>query len=61
MRKVDSLAFLATATAVLLVNAVLAVAIGCSFYLLNYLYQRLKKPFPLETESSVSSASPLRG
>jgi SulP family sulfate permease len=61
MRKVDSLAFLSTATAVLLVNAVLAVAIGCSFYLLNYLYQRLKKPFPLETESSVSRVSPSRG
>ena len=37
MRKVDALAFLSTAAAVLLVNAVLAVAIGCSFYLLQQL------------------------
>jgi SulP family sulfate permease len=41
MRRVDALAFLATAAAVLLVNAVLAVAIGCSFYLLRYVYHRL--------------------
>ena len=36
MRPVDSAAFLATAVAVLMVNAVLAVAIGCSFYLVRY-------------------------
>ncbi len=48
MRKVDALAFLSTAIAVLLVNAVLAVAIGCSFYLLNYFYQRLQTPLQLQ-------------
>jgi len=48
MRKVDALAFLSTAIAVLLVNAVLAVAIGCSFYLLNYFYQRLHTPLQLQ-------------
>ena len=37
MRKVDALAFLSTAAAVVMVNAVLAVAIGCSFYLLQQL------------------------
>ena len=58
MRKVDALAFLSTAAAVLVVNAVLAVAIGCFFYLLHYFYARLKRPVPLgspvQAESSVS-------
>jgi SulP family sulfate permease len=36
MRPVDAAAFLSTAVAVLMVNAVLAVAIGCSFYLARY-------------------------
>jgi len=40
MRRVDALAFLCTAAAVLVVNAVLAVAIGCSMYLLRYVYHR---------------------
>ncbi len=40
MRRVDALAFLSTATAVLMVNAVLAVGIGCSLYLMRYLYHR---------------------
>jgi SulP family sulfate permease len=40
MRRVDASAFLATAIAVLVVNAVLAVAIGCSLYLLRYVYSR---------------------
>jgi sulfate permease, SulP family len=51
MRKVDALAFLSTAAAVLVVNAVLAVAIGCSFYLLHYLYQRLNKSFQVVPQS----------
>lgn len=46
MRRVDAAAFLATATAVLVVNAVLAVAIGCSFYLAKYLYLRVYKHVP---------------
>ena len=41
MRKVDVAAFLSTAIAVLVVNSILAVAIGCSFYVLRYLYIRL--------------------
>jgi SulP family sulfate permease len=41
MRRVDALAFLFTALAVLVVNAVLAVGIGWSLYLLRDLYQRL--------------------
>ena len=41
MNKVDALGFLSTAAATLVVNAVLAVAIGCSFYVLRYLYRRL--------------------
>ena len=36
MRRVDALAFLSTAAAVLVVNAVLAVGIGCSLYLARY-------------------------
>lgn len=44
MRKVDVAAFLGTAIAVLVVNAVLAVAIGCSFYVFRYFYMRLHRP-----------------
>jgi SulP family sulfate permease len=40
MRRVDAAAFLTTAVAVLVVNAVLAVAIGCSLYAVRYLYCR---------------------
>jgi SulP family sulfate permease len=36
MRRIDALAFLTTAIAVLVVNAVLAVAIGCSFYAVRW-------------------------
>lgn len=44
MRRVDAVAFLSTACAVLLVNAVLAVAIGCSFYVARYLYVKFIYP-----------------
>ncbi len=40
MGRVDAAAFLTTAAAVLVVNAVLAVAIGCSLYAARYVYQR---------------------
>jgi sulfate permease, SulP family len=40
MRRVDAAAFLSTAVAVLVVNAVLAVALGCSFYMVRYVYRR---------------------
>jgi hypothetical protein len=43
MSRVNALAFLSTATAVLIVNAVFAVGIGCSFYLFRYLYYRLSQ------------------
>ncbi|MEO8661904.1 MAG: SulP family inorganic anion transporter [Bryobacteraceae bacterium] len=45
MRRTDALAFLSTALAVLMVNAVVAVAIGCSFYALRWLYLRIR-PMP---------------
>jgi hypothetical protein len=41
MSRVDAVAFLATALAVLCVNAVLAVAIGCSFYAAKWILLRL--------------------
>jgi SulP family sulfate permease len=40
MGRVDALAFLITATSVLVVNAVLAVAIGCSLYIIRFMLQR---------------------
>jgi len=46
MRRVDAVAFLFTAVAVLVVNAVLAVAVGCSFYAARYLYYRWIRPVP---------------
>ena len=48
MRRVDALAFLFTAVAVLVVNAILAVAVGCSFYLVRYVYCRFLKAAPEE-------------
>jgi SulP family sulfate permease len=43
MRRTDALAFLFTAVAVLVVNAVLAVAIGCFFYAVRYLYRNWRR------------------
>ncbi len=40
MRRLDAAAFLVTAAGVLVVNAVAAVLVGCSLYLLRYLYVR---------------------
>ena len=40
MRRVDALAFLSTAAAVLVVNAVLAVGIGCALYAFRFLHRR---------------------
>ncbi len=40
MGRVDALGFLTTAAATLVVNAVLAVGLGCSFYVIRYLYIR---------------------
>jgi SulP family sulfate permease len=44
MSRVDAAAFLATAGSVLAVNAVLAVAIGCSLYGMHALYVRWVRP-----------------
>jgi SulP family sulfate permease len=44
MSRVDAAAFLATAASVLAVNAVLAVAIGCSLYALQGMYTRWVRP-----------------
>jgi sulfate permease, SulP family len=46
MRRIDAAAFLVTAVAVLLVNAVLAVALGCSFYVVRYLYRQMIRSEP---------------
>ncbi len=47
MARVDAAAFLATVVSVLTVNAVLAVAIGCSLYAVHALWVRYARP-PLE-------------
>lgn len=43
MSRTDAAAFLSTAVAVLMVNAILAVAIGCSFYVGRYAYRKLNR------------------
>lgn len=48
MSRVNALAFLSTAIAVLVVNSVVAVAIGCSFYVLRFFYDRLRRRENLE-------------
>lgn len=40
MRRIDAAAFLVTALSVLVMNAVIAVALGCSFYGARWVYQR---------------------
>ena len=50
----DAAAFVGTAVAVLMINAVAAISIGCSFHVLHYVYRRvragdqaaLKSPLP---------------
>jgi SulP family sulfate permease len=44
MSRLDASAFLMTALAVMSVNAVLAVAIGCSLYGLHWMYERWMRP-----------------
>jgi SulP family sulfate permease len=46
MRRADAAAFLSTALAVVTVNAVLAVAIGCLCYLPSFLANRLRRTTP---------------
>jgi sulfate permease, SulP family len=50
MRRVDAAAFLTTSVAVLVVNAVAAVAIGCSLYAIHWVYLRLLHPERLQHE-----------
>jgi len=53
MCRADAVAFLATAMAVLVVNAVAAIAIGCSVYLAHYLWRKSRSQVhlaPLQTE-----------
>jgi SulP family sulfate permease len=62
MSRVDATAFLATAISVLAVNAVLAVAIGCSVYALKFVYARWVKPesgVPEVGQAGVPSGSPV--
>jgi sulfate permease, SulP family len=57
MSRVDAAAFLATAVAVLAVNAVLAVAIGCSFYVARSVWIKWVRPEPREPMRSLSQAA----
>ena len=64
MRRVDAAAFLSTAIAVLIVNAVLAVAIGCAFYVFRFLYinyqlkrRRMHAPVPVNEEEDMAVGS----
>lgn len=63
MRRVDAAAFISTAFAVLVVNAIAAVAIGCSFYVLREILKQLSaatgwNPFYLFRNSRMCSALP---
>src|SRR5690242_11536076 len=57
MNRVDAAAFLVTAAAVLAVNAVLAVAIGCSLYLLRAIKHRWIPPAAQTEMRSFSQAA----
>ena len=46
MRRLDAAAFVTTAVGSLAFNAVAAVALGCSFYLIEYLWSTWNKPAP---------------
>jgi SulP family sulfate permease len=52
MARTDAIAFLGTALAVLAVNAVAAVAIGCSAYLARAAWVRLSRPGPGELDDA---------
>jgi SulP family sulfate permease len=56
MRAVESGAFLATALATLLINAVVAVAIGCSFYGMRWLYDSYRAR-PRMADAQVTGAA----
>jgi len=54
MRRVDAAAFVGTAVAVLMINAVAAITIGCSFHVLRYVCRRF---FPLPSTKEVRQPS----
>ena len=49
MRRIDAAAFLATAFAVLVTNAVAAVAIGCSLFVIHHLYHQVRASETIST------------
>lgn len=55
MRRVDAIAFSITAVSVLLVNAVAAVAVGCSCYLGNYMWRLVAGHDSREAEDIVAT------
>ena len=57
MRKVDAFGFLSTAIAVLMVNAVIAVAIGCSIHVFAYLWKSRIRKSPTPTPHPVGKLS----
>jgi len=61
MRRVDAAAFLATAVSVLMVNAVLAVAIGCSLYPTRYAYRRFIRPVGPPAPDEIAKAAVTSG
>jgi sulfate permease, SulP family len=54
MRRIDALAFLGTAFAVLVTNAVAAVAIGCSVYVIHSVYVRCTSSTSVKTMQAVA-------
>jgi SulP family sulfate permease len=61
MSRVDAAAFLATAISVLAVNAVVAVAIGCSFYLVEQGANRMRRQWGRRLGSPLPADGPLPG
>jgi SulP family sulfate permease len=63
MRLTDACAFLATAVSVLVVNAVLAVAIGCSFYGIRAIQEIVRngRARELASEKLLEHATPFAG
>lgn len=59
MRPVDAVAFLATAAGVLLADAVRAILIGCSFYILRFLYSWIKGKLESRWTTRQEGAPPL--
>jgi SulP family sulfate permease len=61
MSRVDAAAFLATAVSVLAVNAVVAVAIGCSFYLVEQAVSWLRRQWCRRLGAPLPADGPLPG